>query len=400
MKILVINAGSSSLKLQLFNNKGEFVYKGLIDGIYTEKSTLTEQYNNHEFSLTIPSTNHEQALKIFIERLRKHEIIQNLQEITAVGHRVVHGGEVYKQATLITKKVVKKIKDLCTLAPLHNPANLQAIEACLKLLPKIPQVAVFDTAFHESIPEKAFLYALPYSFYQESGIRRYGFHGTSHHYVSKQTTKLLGKKKSKIIVCHLGNGSSITAVKNGKSIDTSMGFTPLEGLPMGTRSGDIDPAIIFHLERMLKLTNTEIEHLLLKKSGLLGVSGISSDMRSIWAETQKENPKAVRALELLAYRIAKYIGAYTAALNGLDGLVFTGGMGEKAFYLRQKVCDYFEYLGLKLEYQKNKQNLVQIHAAKSKVKVFVIPTNEEKQIAEETKSLLGMRAKKMLALKK
>lgn len=317
MKILVINAGSSSLKFQLIESAKDFacLHKGIIDRIGFKGS----------------AKNHTQALNMALQQILDKKILRSLQDIHAVGHRVVHGGEKYSSTVKITPQVIKEIKKLCELAPLHNPPNLEAIIACQKLLKNTPQFAVFDTAFHQTLPEKAYLYALPYQYYQKHNIRRYGFHGTSHSYVAKETIKLLDKKNSKIITCHLGNGSSIAAVKNGKSIDTSMGFTPLEGLPMGTRSGDLDPAIVFQLMETLHLSTDQIDEILNKSSGLKGISGVSSDVRDLW-KASKKNKRAKLALDILAYRTAKYIGAYTAALNGLDALTFTAGIGQHAYY--------------------------------------------------------------------
>ncbi|HLG25723.1 MAG TPA: acetate kinase [Candidatus Gracilibacteria bacterium] len=380
MKILVLNAGSSSLKYELFK-----------DG--THLSSLTEGIIDR-IGLKGSTANHADALKIALAELIRKKKLQNLDEIAAVGHRVVHGGEKYRNAALITKPVLAEIKKLSKLAPLHNPPNIAGIEACRKLLPKAPNVAVFDTAFHQTLQEKAYLYALPYSLYKKYSIRRYGFHGTSHSYVSKETIRLLRNKRSKIITCHLGNGSSIAAIYDGKSIDTSMGYTPLEGLPMGTRSGDLDPAIVFKLQEMLKLSTTQIDSLLNKSSGLLGFSGISSDMRDLWEKAKKGNKRARETISFLAYRIAKYIGAYSAALNGLDAITFTAGMGEKAWYLRKEVCDYLSYLGVRLDAAKNKKNALEISGKNSKVRVFVVPTDEEKEIAAETQAVLKKRGVK------
>jgi len=385
MKILVINSGSSSLKFQLFES-AEFrcLYKGMIDRIGLPGTFFVE--NGREKG-KINAPDHKSAVAFAFKILLKKNLIKKPEDISAIGHRVVHGGEKYRNATLITPAVIKQIKILCELAPLHNPPNLASILACRKILPETRQVAVFDTAFHQTIPEKAYLYAIPYEYYKRFGIRRYGFHGTSHHYVSNETAKLLKRKTGKIIVCHFGNGSSITAVENGKSIDTSMGFTPLEGLPMGTRCGDIDPAIVFELQEMLKVSTDEIDVILNKKSGLKGLSGISPDMRDLWAAYDK-NPRARLAMSILAYRAAKYIGAYSASLRGLDALAFTAGIGENAWYLRKKICAYLGHLGIKLDNAPNKKNALRISSKKSKVKVFVIPTNEEKEIAIETAHLL------------
>jgi acetate kinase len=357
------------------------LYKGMVDAIGLSNCTFNQQIKTPQIK------NHHQALKFSLEMLVTKKVLKSLNEIKAVGHRVVHGGEKYRQATLITPKVQKVIKDLCELAPLHNPPNLAGIKSCQKLLAGIPQVAVFDTAFHQTMPEKAYLYALPLDYYKKLGIRRYGFHGTSHEYVSQETIKLLQKKSSKIVICHLGNGSSITAVINGKSVDTSMGLTPLEGVPMGTRSGDLDPAIVLHLLEQHNIKPEEVSTILNKKSGLLGLTGISSDVRTLYAKAT--NPKVKRAFQILTYRIAKYIGSYAAAMNGLDAITFTGGIGENAWYLRQDICDYFKFLGLELDPKKNKKNAQEISTNKSKIRVYVIPTNEEKQIAIETMTIIS-----------
>ena len=363
MKILVINAGSSSLKVKVFDtNKDQAIYKAFIDRIGKSKVK-----------------NHDQAVKI---------ALKDIPQVDAVGHRVVHGGEKYTKPTKITAAVIKQIRKLSTLAPLHNPPNLAAILACKKILPKVPHVAVFDTSFHQTLDEKAYLYAIPYNYYKKYGIRRYGFHGTSHSYIAKETIKLLGKKQSKIVSCHLGNGSSITAIKNGKSIDTSMGFTPLEGVPMGTRSGDIDPAIVIKLMQKLKKSPEEIDEILNKKSGLKGISMLSRDMRDLW-KASKKNKQAKLTISFLAYRIAKYIAAYSASLQGLDAITFTAGLGQNAYYLRKEICDYLSHLGVKLDAPKNRVNAQKISAKNSKVKVFVIPTNEEKEIAIETQRALA-----------
>lgn len=392
------------------------LYKGMVDAIGLSNCTFNQDFSNAENKTngtkkqvkTPQIKNHHQALKFSLEMLVTKKVLKNLNEIKAVGHRVVHGGEKYRQATLITPKVQKVIKDLCELAPLHNPPNLAGIKSCQKLLAGIPQVAVFDTAFHQTMPEKAYLYALPLEYYKKLGIRRYGFHGTSHEYVSQETIKLLDKntkntaqkssaknkqKSSKIVTCHLGNGSSITAIINGKSVDTSMGLTPLEGVPMGTRSGDLDPAIVLHLLEQHNIKPEEVSTILNKKSGLLGLTGISSDVRTLYANAT--NPKVKRAFQILTYRIAKYIGSYAVAMNGLDAITFTGGIGENAWYLRQDICDYLKFLGLELNPKKNKNNAQEISTNKSKIRVYVIPTNEEKQIAKETMTIISKKIPKI-----
>ena len=348
-----------------------------------------QEIGNYDAALKIIK-NHREALKDVLDIILAEDIINSFNEIKAIGHRAVHGGEDFKEPVIVNDKVMKKIDELSSLAPLHNPANLIGMKVCKELLSKIKQVAVFDTGFHSSMHEKAFIYGIPYTYYKKYGIRRYGFHGTSHHYVSKKAAEILNKdyKKLKIISCHLGNGSSIAAVMNGKSIDTSMGFTPLEGIVMGTRSGDIDPAIIPFLMKKEKLSVKEIDDMLNKKSGLFGISGISPDVRVLWSSEKKGNKKAGLALDILGYRIAKYIGAYIAAMNGVDAIVFTAGIGENAFYIRERVLKHFEYLGLKINKTRNKNNETIISADNSKIKAMVIPTNEELQIARETFELV------------
>jgi acetate kinase len=343
--------------------------------------------------------NHEDALNLALSVLQKTNLFTTLSDITAIGHRVVHGGEKYHAPVSITPGILKELKTISSLAPLHNPANLAGIEACLKKMPKTPNIAVFDTGFHSTLPEKAFLYGLPHVYYKKHHIRRYGFHGTSHTYVSKKAIAWLKKNKrphQKIISCHIGNGVSVTAIQKGKSIDTSMGFTPLEGVMMGTRTGDFDPALIFYLNKTLKLSLSEIEKLVLHESGLKGLSGVSSDMRPLRAiiadPDDKKYPSAKRAFEVYVYRLIKSISSYVAPLGGLDALIFTAGIGENAWYLRQEICKAFDYLGMRVDNLKNKSSIEgswgPIHSDKSKVSVLVIPTNEELEIAEETVKLL------------
>ena len=389
MKILVLNSGSSSLKFQVFDNE-DVLIKGMVDEIGSENSFIKYDINGKQKKINEEIKSHKTALKDVLKIIIENKVIQNLDEIKAIGHRAVHGGEEFKETVLVDEKVMKKIDDLKELAPLHNPANLMGMEVCKELLPNAKQVAVFDTSFHSSMDEKAFLYGLPYRYYKEYGVRRYGFHGMSHHYVSKKAAEIIGKKydKLKIITCHMGNGSSIAAVMNGKSIDTSMGFTPLEGVIMGTRCGDIDPAIITFLMKKEKLSVKEIDEILNKKSGLLGIFGKSSDVRVLWENEKKGNKRAGLALDILGYRIAKYIGAYAAAMNGVDAIVFTAGIGENAFYVRERILKQFGYLGLKLDKKKNEKNEIEISTKDSKVRTFVIPTNEELQIARETFELV------------
>jgi acetate kinase len=385
IKILVINSGSSSLKFQLFDNE-DVLIKGMADEIGSERAFIKYSINGKEEKITEKIKTHKSALKDILDLIVDKNIIENLDEIKAIGHRAVHGGEDFKETVLIDDNVMKKIDELKELAPLHNPANLMGMKVCKELLPKAKQVAVFDTGFHSSMDKKTFLYGLPYEYYKKYGIRRYGFHGTSHHYVSKKASEIIKKdyNKLKIITCHMGNGSSIAAVLNGKSIDTSMGFTPLEGIIMGTRCGDIDPAIIPFLMKKEKLSVNEIDEILNKKSGLLGLFGKSSNVRVLWENEKKGNKRASLVLDILGYRIAKYIGAYAAAMNGVDVIVFTAGIGENAFYVRERILKQFGYLGLKLDKKKNKNNEIIITANDSKVKAMVIPTNEELQIARET----------------
>lgn len=350
MKILVINSGSSSIKYKLFEMPGEhLILKGALEHIGEEGSEVS---------------NHYSGLKIILEKIEK---------VDAIGHRVVHGAEKFKKPVLINKKVISGIKQCCAIAPLHNPANLAGILACQKILTGIKQVAVFDTAFHQTLPEHAFIYGLPYEYYQKLGVRKYGFHGTSHEYVTNEASRMLKKplKKLKLITCHLGNGCSITAVNYGKSIDTSMGFTPLEGLVMGTRCGDVDPALITHLIHKKRIDTKEMDRVLNKESGLKGISGISNDMRMLEAKALLGNKRAKLAIDIFIYRIRKYIGAYLTVLNGLDALVFTAGIGENQVSVRNNICrDLFKCLT-------------------KKPKILVIPTNEELMIARQTYKLMG-----------
>ena len=381
MNILVLNSGSSSLKYQLINNK--VLVKGHIDGIglktcvykYKIKKSLKEKCK---------IKNHNQAVKLVLKTIKQ---VINQKEINAIGHRVVHGGEYYSKAVKITSKVMRTIKGLNELAPLHNPPNLAGIKACKKVFPKIPQVAVFDTAFHQSIPKKAYLYGIPIKYYEKFGIRKYGFHGTSHKYVMLEAKKILKKKSVNLITCHLGNGSSITAIEKNKSIDTSMGFTPLQGLMMGTRSGDVDPAIITFLCKKLKKKPEEITSILNKESGLLGIDGYS-DVRTIHEKALKGNKKCILGLDMFAYRVTEYIGSYIGIMKKVDAIVFTGGIGEGAYYLRELICKRLENVGVKLDKRKNKQHSTTISTKNSKIKVLVIPTNEELMIAQETKEII------------
>ena len=396
MNVLVINCGSSSLKFQLINSESEEVLaKGLCERIGIDGRLTYQPAGGDKAVSDKAMPTHTEAIQFVIDALTDSEtgVVKSLDEIGAVGHRVVHGGEKFANSVVITEDVLKAIEECNDLAPLHNPANLIGINACQKLMPNTPMVAVFDTAFHQTMPEKAYLYGLPYEYYEKYGVRRYGFHGTSHSFVSKHAAEFLGLdlENSKIIVAHLGNGASISAVLNGKCVDTSMGLTPLEGLVMGTRSGDMDPAIMEYLAKKEDLDMAGVMNVLNKKSGVFGLSkGLSSDFRDLTAAMNDGNPYANAAIEVFCYRVAKYIGSYSAAMNGVDAIAFTAGIGENVAIVRQKVCECLEYLGVSLDQEANKlfgdDRL--ISTADSKVKVAVIPTNEELAIARETVALV------------
>lgn len=394
MKILVLNCGSSSLKYQLIDMDTEQVLaKGLCERIGLNNSRVTHKtFDDNSFEKEISLQNHLDAVQIVMDNLldENYGVLQNITEIDAVGHRVLHGGKFFNKPVIVDSEVKNAIRECFILGPLHNPQNLMGIEACEKLMPGTKQVAVFDTAFHQTMPTKAFLYALPYEYFERYQIRRYGFHGTSHQYVSMRATKMLDNSNLKIITCHLGNGSSICAVENGKCIDTSMGFTPLEGLAMGTRCGDIDPAIIKFLMCEENLTINQIDDILNKKSGVFGISGISSDFRDIEAAAINGNERAKIALEIFYYRCAKYIGSYAAAMNGVDAIVFTAGLGENSPITREKICSYLNYLGVEIDKEKNncKGQEIDFSADNSCVKLLVVPTNEELMIARETLALI------------
>lgn len=396
MNVLVINCGSSSLKFQLINSETEAVLaKGLcerigIDGRLTYQPTGGEKEVNN---LAMPT--HTEAIQFVIDALtnEKTGVVKSLDEIGAVGHRLVHGGEKFASSVVITEEVKKAVEECNDLAPLHNPANLIGVNACEKLMPNTPMVAVFDTAFHQTMPEKAYMYGLPYEYYEKYKVRRYGFHGTSHSFVSKRAAEMVGVPydQTKTIVCHLGNGASVSAVLNGKSVDTSMGLTPLEGLVMGTRSGDIDPAILEFIAKKENLDIAGLMNMLNKKSGVFGLSnGVSSDFRDLTAAAEEGQKPAQIALEVFAYRVAKYIGAYTAAMNGVDNIVFTAGIGENVVKVREEVCSYLGFLGIELDKEANNKRgeEVIISTPESKVKVLVVPTNEELAIARETVALI------------
>jgi len=398
MKILVINCGSSSLKFQLIDSDSEqCLAKGICERIGIDGSMITYAPAGGEKEKTVtPMPDHTEAIRLVLEALANPAtgVVKSLEEIGAVGHRVVHGGEKFAQSVIIDQEVLSAIEECNDLAPLHNPANLIGINACRKLMPSTPMVAVFDTAFHQTMPEEAYMYGLPYEYYQKYKIRRYGFHGTSHSYVSKRAAEVLGRKYEdlKIIVCHLGNGASVSAVQNGKCVDTSMGLTPLEGLIMGTRSGDLDPAIIEFLAHKEGMGIDQVMAVLNKKSGVLGLSdNLSSDFRDLEDGYHRGDENAVRALKTYCYRVAKYIGSYAAAMNGADVICFTAGIGENAPIVRSFVCEYLGYLGVELDEKANQKRGedIAITTPGSTTTVMVIPTNEELAIARETVGLVA-----------
>lgn len=395
MKVLVVNCGSSSLKYQLIDSESEKALAvGLCERIGIDGRLNHTPAGGEKVVIEEPLPNHEVAIQSVLAALTNetYGVIASLDEINAVGHRVVHGGEKFASSVVITEDVIKAIEECNDLAPLHNPANLIGINACKAIMPGVPMVAVFDTAFHQTMPKTAYLYGIPYEYYDKYKLRRYGFHGTSHSYVSKRTMDIAGldPKNSKIIVCHLGNGASVTAVKNGESVDTSMGLTPLEGLIMGTRSGDLDPAILEFIAHKEGKNIDEIMTILNKKSGVYGMSGVSSDFRDLEKASNEGNEKATEAFQVFCYRVAKYIGAYVAAMNGVDAIAFTAGLGENDKRMRQYVCSYLGYLGISLDEEKNavrgKESIVSTED--SRVKVLVVPTNEELAIARETVALI------------
>lgn len=388
MQVLVLNSGSSSLKFQLFSMPDETILcSGLIERIGFKDSIFKFKTEKLTVEFESEILNHKAGLKLLAKQLldKNSGIIKSADDITIVGHRVVHGGKHFSETTQITKAVKEKIKALSSLAPLHNPANLEGIEVAEDIFPKAKQVAVFDTAFHQSIPKHAYKYAIPSEFLDKHHIRLYGFHGTSHKYVSEKAIQFLEKPASKIITIHLGNGCSMTAIKDGKSIDHSLGFSPVSGLIMGTRSGDIDPSIIFHLAEKLGYSLKDINTILQKKSGMLGLTGYS-DLRDIQSEASKGNKECQLALQMNTYRIKKYIGSYAAILNGLDAIVFTAGIGENSQYMREHICEDLDFLGIELDAKKNEiksNNIRAINKEDSKVKILVIPTNEELEIAKQ-----------------
>lgn len=396
MNILVINCGSSSLKFQLIDSESEkCIAKGNCERIAIDGSFITYAPAGGEKEKTIVDIpNHKEGIRLVLQALtnEKTGVVKDLNEIGAVGHRVVHGGEKFSEATLINDEVIKAIEECNDLAPLHNPANLIGIDACKSLMPDTPMVAVFDTAFHQTMPADSYMYAIPYEYYEKYKIRRYGFHGTSHKYVAQRTAELLGKKVEdlRIVNCHLGSGSSICAINRGKSVDTTMGFTPLAGLAMGTRCGDIDPAIVTFLMENEKLTTKEIDSIMNKKAGFLGLSGVSNDCRDVESAAKEGNERANITLKLFVKQVKKYIGAYAAEMGGIDVLTFTAGIGENTIWMREAITEGLEYMGIKVDSEKNncRGKEVDITADGATVKTMVVPTNEELMIAIETVELL------------
>ena len=395
MNVLVVNCGSSSLKFQLINSDTEAVAaKGLCERIGLDGRLVYQPAGGEKEITEAPMPTHTEAIRMVLDALvnPKTGVLKSLDEVEAIGHRVLHGGSKITQSVVIDDEVISVIDECCDLGPLHNPANLMGIRACMELMPGKPNVAVFDTAFHQTMPAKAYRYAIPTKFYEKYAVRKYGFHGTSHSFVSKETIKFLGldKDNSKVIVCHLGNGASISAVENGKCVDTSMGLTPLEGLVMGTRSGDLDPAVVEFVCKKENIDVSEMLRILNKESGVLGLSGVSSDFRDLEEAMEQGNEDAALAIDAFCYRVAKYVGSYVAAMNGVDAITFTGGIGENAGLVRGKVLSYLGYLGIKMDEKMNEkrgENFV-LSTADSAVKVAVIPTNEELAICRETVELV------------
>ena len=394
MKILVVNAGSSSLKYQLIDMTDEsVVLKGVCERITFDGGVLTQKtFDGKETVIKQDMPTHKEAMQLVLTAMLDKEkgALKDISEISAVGHRVLHSAEDFKASVVIDDEVIKICEKNIDLGPLHMPGNIACIKSCREVMPGVPMVAVFDTTFHSTMPAKAYMYAIPYEVYDQYKVRKYGFHGTSHKFVSQETAKLLGDPNAKMVICHLGNGSSISAVKDGKCQDTSMGFTPLEGLVMGTRSGDIDPAAVDFIRAKLNMTSEEMVNYLNKKCGVLGVSQISSDLRDLEAATDKGDEKALLALEMLAYRVRKYVGSYIAVLGGVDAVVFTGGIGEHSPRIRRLVMENMEFCGAKFDQKKNEEyssGIGYLNAEDSKVKIIVLPTNEELSIARETKDL-------------
>lgn len=397
MKILVLNCGSSSVKYKLIalsGNEQNILAEGGVEKIGLPDSFLKFKYNGEKVTINASMPNHNVAIRIILDNLtsEKYGCIKNFDEIEAVGHRLVHGGEKFNSSVLINDEVIAKVKECYDLAPLHNPVNIAGVDAISEILPDVPQVGVFDTAFHQTMPSYAYMYGLPYEMYEKYGVRRYGFHGTSHRYVSRRACDFLGLEyeKQRIITCHIGNGGSITAIKDGKSVDTSMGLTPVEGLIMGTRCGDVDPGALLYIQQKEHLDHEGMQALINKKSGVAGLTGVSSDMRDIEKAVEEGNERAIMALNMYEYRITKYIGAYTAALGGVDVIVFTGGVGENQTPTRERICKQLAYLGLEFDVEKNKTRgeEIELSTPNSKVRVVVIPTDEEYMIARDTEAIV------------
>ena len=395
MKVLVLNCGSSSLKYQLINMETEEVLaSGKYERIGEDEAFITHKVNGQKIEIKHPAKTHEEAVDFTLKQLinPEYKVIDSLDEISAIGHRLVHGGEKINKSVVITDEVVDVLKECIDLAPLHNPAGIIGIEACKKVMPGKPMVGVFDTAFHQTMPKERYIYPIPYEYYKKYGIRKYGFHGTSHMYVSQRLAEIVGKDISelKIVTCHLGQGSSICAVEGGKSVDTSMGLTPLAGIPMVTRSGDLDPSVVTFLIKKEGWTPEEAENMLNKKSGVQGISGLAPDFREIEAASYGENERAAIAIEKFKYEIASYIAKYAVAMNGVDYIVFTGGVGENQINIRRGICEKLEFMGVKIDVEANNVRGVEkeISAPDSKVKVYLVPTNEELMIAKETARLV------------
>ena len=397
MKILVLNCGSSSVKYKLIalsGNEQNILAEGGVEKIGLPDSFLKFKYNGEKVTINASMPNHNVAIRIILDNLtsEKFGCIKNFDEIEAVGHRLVHGGEKFNSSVLINDEVIAKVKECYDLAPLHNPVNIAGVDAISEILPDVPQVGVFDTAFHQTMPSYAYMYGLPYEMYEKYGVRRYGFHGTSHRYVSRRACEFLGLEyeKQRIITCHIGNGGSITAIKDGKSVDTSMGMTPVEGLIMGTRCGDVDPGALLYIQQKEHLDHEGMQALINKKSGVAGLTGVSSDMRDIEKAVEEGNERAIMALNMYEYRITKYIGAYTAALGGVDVIVFTGGVGENQTGTRERICKQLAFLGIEFDVEKNKARgeEIELSTPNSKVRVVVIPTDEEYMIARDTEAIV------------
>lgn len=395
MKILVLNCGSSSLKYQLINMETEEVLaSGKYERIGEEEAFITHKANGKKIEIKHPAKTHEEAVDFTLKQLvnPEYKVIDSLDEISAIGHRLVHGGEKINQSVVITDEVVEVLKECIDLAPLHNPAGIIGIEACKNVMPGKPMVGVFDTAFHQTMPKERYIYPIPYEYYEKYGIRKYGFHGTSHMYVSQRLAEMLNKdiKDLKIVTCHLGQGSSICAVEGGKSVDTSMGLTPLAGIPMVTRSGDMDPSVVTFLMKKENMSAEEVENVLNKKSGVQGISGLAPDFREIEAASYGENERAGIAIEKFKYEIASFIAKYAVAMNGVDYIIFTGGVGENQINIRKGICEKLEFMGVKVDVDANNMRgeEKEISTPDSKIKVYVVPTNEELMIAKETQRLI------------